>query len=253
MLAEPLGISSIPRLCGVANAHEPEHPQAATMACMDADYPGHVNPGGTAIRRIVALRGGAEVEVRKFSVGPMDNNVYLLTDRQSGRALLIDAANDADRILAEIEDTDVAAILTTHGHRDHWQALNQVANATGAPTYLHPADAGMVPRVADYAAEDGQRVAFGSAEVTLIHTPGHTPGSTCVLLGDRHLFSGDTLFPGGPGNTSGNANAFHRIMQSLRERLFVLQDDTWVYPGHGDDTTIGHERPHIDEWEKRGW
>ena len=218
-----------------------------------SDYTGHVENRGPASSRVVGLGGGAEVEIRKFSVGPMDNNVYLLTDRQSGRALLIDAANDADRILREVEGVEIAAIMTTHGHADHWQALDQVADATGAPTYLHPGDAVMVPRAADHAAEDGLRIAFGSAEVTLIHNPGHTPGSTSILLGDRHLFSGDTLFPGGPGNTFGNADAFKQIMRSLRERLFGLPDDTWVYPGHGDDTTIGKERPFLDEWQARGW
>jgi glyoxylase-like metal-dependent hydrolase (beta-lactamase superfamily II) len=216
-------------------------------------YTGHVEPGSPAISRLVALPGGAEVEVRKFSVGPVDNNVYLLTDRQSGRALLIDAANEADRILREIAGVEVAAIMTTHGHGDHWQALDAVADATGAPTYLHPADAPMVPRPADHGAEDGQRIAFGTAEATLIHNPGHTPGSTSILLGDRHLFTGDTLFPGGPGNTFGDPEKFRMIMQSLRERLFALPDDTWVYPGHGDDTTIGKERPFLDEWEARGW
>jgi glyoxylase-like metal-dependent hydrolase (beta-lactamase superfamily II) len=218
-----------------------------------SEYSGHVEPRGAAASRLIALPGGATVKITKFSVGPYDNNVYLLTDRLSSRALLIDAANDADRILKEVEDVEVAAIVTTHGHGDHWQALDEVADATGAPTYLHPGDARMVPRPSDYIIEDEQRVLFGSAEVTLLHTPGHTPGSTCVLLGDRHLFSGDTLFPGGPGNTFGSAGAFRRIMRSLRERLFVLHDDTWVYPGHGDDTTIGAERPHLDEWQRRGW
>ena len=230
------------------------------------DYDGHVDPGGPAIARRVVLGGGARVEVRKLSVDPMDNNVYLLTDEASGRALLVDAANDAERILAEVGDPggsqggsrppspiDVAAIVTTHGHRDHWQALAAVADATGAPVYLHPGDADMVPRTADHDVVDGMRVAFGSAEVTLVHTPGHTPGSTCVLLGDRHLFTGDTLFPGGPGNTFGDAGAFTAIMRSLRERVFALPDDTWVYPGHGDDTTLGAERGALDEWEARGW
>lgn len=216
-------------------------------------YDGHVEPGGPAIARTVALGGGAAVEVRKLSVGPMDNNVYLLSDRGSGRVLVIDAAADAERILAELGGAEVAAIITTHGHRDHWQALAAVADATGAPTYLHPGDADLVPRRADHDVVDGMRVAFGAAEVTLLHTPGHTPGSTCVLLGDRHLFTGDTLFPGGPGNTFGDAEAFATIMRSLRERLFVLPDDTWVYPGHGDDTTLAAERPHLDEWQARGW
>jgi glyoxylase-like metal-dependent hydrolase (beta-lactamase superfamily II) len=219
-------------------------------------YQGHVEPRGPAIRRRVALGGGALVEIRKFSVGPMDNNVYLLTDEASGAALLIDAANDAERILAEVDDRRLSAIVTTHGHGDHWQALDAVADATSAPVYLHPDDARMVPRRADVEAKDDARVAFGAAEATLIHTPGHTPGSTCVLLdgSDRwHLFSGDTLFPGGPGNTFGDRQAFRRVMRSLRERLFALPDDTWVYPGHGDDTTIGAERPSLDEWEARGW
>jgi glyoxylase-like metal-dependent hydrolase (beta-lactamase superfamily II) len=101
----------------------------------------------------------------------------------------------------------------------------------------------MAPRQPDRPAEDGATVAFGGASCELLHTPGHTPGSVCVLLGDRHLFTGDTLFPGGPGNTFGDAEAFATIIRSLQERLFTLDDDTWVYPGHGDDTTLGAERP----------
>jgi glyoxylase-like metal-dependent hydrolase (beta-lactamase superfamily II) len=216
------------------------------------DYNGHVEPGGHGIARTIEA-DGATVEVRKFSVGPMDNNVYLLTETASGQALVIDAANDGERILEEVGDREVVAIVTTHGHYDHWQALDAVAGGTGAPVWLHPADADMVPRRADRDAADGTRIRFGDAEVELVHTPGHTPGSTCVLLGRAHLFSGDTLFPGGPGNTFGNADAFERIMRSLRERLFRLPDETWVYPGHGDDTTIGTERPHLDEWRARGW
>ena len=215
-------------------------------------YDGHVSPGGAAICRTVAA-GKATVEVRKFSVGPMDNNVYLLIDQATRDTLLIDAANDAPRILAETDGLNVRAILTTHGHGDHWQALAEVADATGAPVWLHPADADMVPRAADVAAGDGDTLSFGEASVRLLHTSGHTPGSTCVLLGETHLFTGDTLFPGGPGNTFGNAEAFTQIMASLRKRLFPLSDDAWVYPGHGDDTTIGRERPSLEEWEARGW
>lgn len=220
-------------------------------------YTGHAEPGGPAATRLVEA-DGARVEIRKLSVGPMDNNAYVLRDADSEQALLVDAANDAERLLSELADLAVAGIVTTHGHRDHWQALGPVADATGAPVYLHPADQEMVPRRADSEARDGQRVAFGACAVTLIHTPGHTPGSTCLLLGTgaggrRHLFTGDTLFPGGPGNTFGDAGAFAQIMQSLRERLFVLDDSTWVYPGHGDDTTLGAERASLDEWQARGW
>jgi glyoxylase-like metal-dependent hydrolase (beta-lactamase superfamily II) len=217
-----------------------------------SDYSGHVEPGGPAIRRLVDA-GDATVEVRKLSVGPMDNNVYLLTDVGSGQALLVDAANEAQRILEEVADREVTAIVTTHGHGDHWQALAAVAEATGARTYLHPGDAGMVEQPTDQAARDGLRLRFGAAEVELLHTPGHTPGSVCLLLAGMHVFTGDTLFPGGPGNTFGDPEAFATIMRSLRERLFVLPDETWVYPGHGDDTTIGAERPHLDEWQARGW
>lgn len=219
------------------------------------DYSGHAEPGGPAISRIVTTDGGS-VEIRKFSVGSMDNNCYLLRDIERDEALLIDAADDATRILSEVGDTAVKAICTTHGHFDHWQALADVADATGAPFHLHPRDADMVTRPADVPVADGMTLAAGGFSVELLHTPGHTPGSTCLLLrspGGDHLFTGDTLFPGGPGNTFGDADAFARIMVSLRERLFVFGDDTWVYPGHGDDTTLGRERPSLDEWQARGW
>jgi glyoxylase-like metal-dependent hydrolase (beta-lactamase superfamily II) len=229
----------------------------------DMDYPtnGHVEAGGESAIRTVTLTGGTEVEVRKFSVGPMDNNAYLLVSE--GEALLIDAANDADRIMDELgranrpgPDAGVTlkTIMTTHGHRDHWVALAAVAAATGADVVYHAADDDMIPRDADRHVEDGETLTFGKASVTLIHNPGHTPGSTSVLLGDRHLFTGDTLFPGGPGNTFGDADAFSQIMESLETKLFAdLDDDVWVYPGHGDDTTLGVERPNLAEWRERGW
>ena len=213
----------------------------------------HVEAGKDAVAWTVALSDDVEVEVRKLSVGEMDNNVYVLTETGSGQALLVDAAADADRILAEVGDRPLAGIVTTHGHWDHWRALGEVARATGAPTYLHPEDAQFVNLAADVEARDGLKVTFGAAEVELVHTPGHTPGSTCVRLGDRQVFSGDTLFPGGPGNTSFDHADFATIMRSLRERLFTLDDATQVSPGHGDDTTIGAERPRLDEWESRGW
>ncbi|MBA3622656.1 MAG: MBL fold metallo-hydrolase [Euzebyales bacterium] len=219
---------------------------------MGADaYSGHVDPGGpTASRRIDAA--GGVVEIRKLSVGAMDNNAYVLVDTDSDAALLIDAADEAERLLAEVDGLDLTAIVTTHGHRDHWQALDRVADVTGAPVWLHPDDASMVPRTADRAAVDGEILRFGASSVRLIHTPGHTPGSTCLLLGDSHLFTGDTLFPGGPGRVTSPEN-FTQIMDSLERRLFVLDDATWVYPGHGDDTTLGAERAKLPEWRARGW
>lgn len=219
---------------------------------MDDTYHGHVEPGGPAITRTVDI-GGLAVEIRKLSVSEMDNNVYLLRDVAADRALLVDAADDADRILAEVGATTVEAVVTTHGHWDHHRALVAVADATGAALVHHPADAEGMPRAPDVPADDGLVVRFGDAAVELLHTPGHTPGSVCLLLGGAHLFTGDTLFPGGPGNTFGDAEAFRTIMRSLEDRLFALPDATWVYPGHGDDTTLGAERPHLAEWRERGW
>lgn len=219
---------------------------------MSDDYTGHVEPGGAAAAHLVDV-DGARVEVRKLSVGTMDNNAYVLRDTVSSQALLIDAANDADRLLVELEGLELVGIVTTHGHRDHWQALGPVAAATDAPVYLHPADQDLVPRQADRALAHGQRIGFGAVAVTAIHTPGHTPGSTCLLLGRAHLFTGDTLFPGGFGRTR-TPEEFEQIVRSGTEKLFdVLDDDVHVYPGHGDDTTIGAERPHLDEWRERGW
>jgi glyoxylase-like metal-dependent hydrolase (beta-lactamase superfamily II) len=216
------------------------------------DSSGHVEPGGPALRRTVDIDGVA-VEIRTLSVSEMDNNVYLLRDVEADEALLVDAADDAERILGEIGETRVVAIATTHGHWDHWRALDAVREATGAPAHLHPADRDMVEATIDADLADDGRIAFGRVAVRLIHTPGHTPGSTCLLLGERHVFTGDTLFPGGPGGTFGDDAAFRRIIASLRERLFALDDETHVYPGHGDETTIGAERPALAEWEARGW
>jgi glyoxylase-like metal-dependent hydrolase (beta-lactamase superfamily II) len=214
-------------------------------------YTGHVEPGGpTAIRTVDV--DGTEVEIRKLSVGPMDNNAYVLRDVATDEAVLIDAANDAGRLLDELDGLRLTAIVTTHGHGDHWQALAEVADATGASVGIHPGDADMVPRRADRDLEDGGTIEIGAATARLIHTPGHTPGSTCLLLGNADLFTGDTLFPGGPGRTT-NPGEFTEIMRSLETKLFTLPDETWVYPGHGDDTTLGDERPHLPEWRERGW
>jgi len=190
--------------------------------------------------------------VTTFSVGPYDNNVYLLADVKAREALLIDAANEAPRILKELEGLHVSTILTTHGHADHVQALTAVRGSTGARFACHPDDEKMMPIPADHRVGDGEVFRFGDRELRAVHTPGHTPGSTCFTIDDL-LFSGDTLFPGGPGNTSGPGASFPTIIQSIRRSLFTLPDETRILPGHGKSTTIGVEREHLDEWIARGW
>ncbi|HEY9289083.1 MAG TPA: MBL fold metallo-hydrolase [Candidatus Dormibacteraeota bacterium] len=190
--------------------------------------------------------------MRSFAVGPYDNNVYVLSDDKTKEALVIDAANEAPRILKELEGMRVSHILTTHGHHDHVQALKAVREKTQARFSCHELDESMMPMPADHRISDGERFRFGDYEVVALHTPGHTPGSVCFLAGER-LFSGDTLFPGGPGNTGNPYASFPTIIESIKERLFTLPDETEVLPGHGKPTTVGRERPHLDEWIERGW
>jgi glyoxylase-like metal-dependent hydrolase (beta-lactamase superfamily II) len=151
--------------------------------------------------------------------------------------------------------------VTTHRHWDHWQALAEVAAATGAVIIAHPDDAGELPVPATSLVRGGDRVAVGGTSVSVIHLRGHTPGSIALcydadgaLADSPHLFTGDSLFPGGPGNTEGDPRRFDQLMDDLEERVFgTLPDGTWVYPGHGKDTTLGAERPHLAEWRERGW
>jgi glyoxylase-like metal-dependent hydrolase (beta-lactamase superfamily II) len=190
----------------------------------------------------------------------MDNNAYLLRCTGSGQGLLIDAANEAGRLIELIGDTPVAYIVTTHRHGDHWQALAEVQASTGAVVVAHQADADELPVQVGRRAEDGEVITFGDCSVSLIHLRGHTPGSVAVLYdaggrlaGSPHLFTGDSLFPGGVGATQSPEN-FTSLINDVTERLFGrLPDATWVYPGHGNDTTLGTERPHLDEWRERGW
>jgi glyoxylase-like metal-dependent hydrolase (beta-lactamase superfamily II) len=219
-------------------------------------YTGDVTPGGPADTR--ELPG---LTVTKLSVGPMDNNAYLLTCTQTGEAALIDAANEADRLLELIGDRPLRRIITTHRHFDHWQALAEVQAATGAETVAHPDDAGELPVKVTTLVPNAAAVPVGSAALSVIHLRGHTPGSIALLYdaggalaGEPHLFTGDSLFPGGPGNTQGDPKRFAQLMDDLEERVFgPLPDGTWVYPGHGKDTTLGAERPHIPQWRARGW
>ncbi len=203
----------------------------------------------------------AGLTITKVSVGPMDNDAYLLRCTQTGELALIDAANDADTLLGLIGDTPLATIVTTHQHWDHHAALQPVQQATGAATLAHPADAPALPIPVTSLVQHGDKIAVGNAELSVIHLRGHTPGSIALLydgngeLADApHLLTGDSLFPGGPGNTENDRDRFNSLMTDLEERVFAdLPDATWVYPGHGGDTTLGAERPHLPQWRQRGW
>jgi glyoxylase-like metal-dependent hydrolase (beta-lactamase superfamily II) len=219
-------------------------------------YTGDVTVGGPADTR--ELPG---LTITKVAVGPMDNNAYLLRCRATGEQLLIDAANEAGTLLGLTGQVPLATIVTTHQHPDHWLALAEVQKATGAATVAHPDDAGELPVPVTRLVNGGDQVTVGGATLSVIHLRGHTPGSIALcydaagaLAGTPHLFTGDSLFPGGPGNTEGNPRRFGQLLDDLEQRVFgPLPDGTWVYPGHGRDTTLGAERPELPSWRARGW
>jgi glyoxylase-like metal-dependent hydrolase (beta-lactamase superfamily II) len=215
-------------------------------------YTGDVTPGGPP-----AVRELPDLTITKLSVGMMDNNAYLLRCRITGEQLLIDAAAEPDRLLELVGDAGLSTVVTTHQHHDHWYALSDVVAATGAKSIAHPADAKALP-VVDTLVEDGQTIPVGQSTLEVIHLVGHTPGSIALLYRDPsgfpHLFTGDSLFPGGVGNTQGNAENFASLINDVEHKLFDrLPDQTWFYPGHGKDSTLGTERPAIPQWRARGW
>jgi glyoxylase-like metal-dependent hydrolase (beta-lactamase superfamily II) len=203
------------------------------------------------------VRELAKLIITKVAVGPHDNNVYLLRDRNTGAQMLIDAANDAPTLI-QLVNGSLDSVLTTHRHGDHWQALAAVVAATGAGTLAGKFDAEAIPVPTDILLEDGDEVRVGECVLTAIHLVGHTPGSIALLYDDPkghpHLFTGDCLFPGGVGNTFGDEENFARLYEGVVTKIFErLPDETWVYPGHGNDTTLGDERPYLREWRERGW
>ena len=223
------------------------------MTVVDDNYTGHVEPGTGARRN---LPGASIVKV---SVGQMDNNAYLVTCSATGDTLLIDAANDAEILLELIERfaPKLSLIVTSHQHPDHWLALEAVAKATDVPTAAHQLDAEPLPVKPDRYLANGDTIKIGELSFDVIHLQGHTPGSVALALDGAddatHLFTGDCLFPGGVGKTWKEGD-FEKLLDHVSSRVFnVYGDSTVVYPGHGDDTTLGNERPHLDEWKQRGW
>ncbi|MBA2638656.1 MAG: MBL fold metallo-hydrolase [Nocardioidaceae bacterium] len=216
-------------------------------------YTGEVSVGGeTDVREL------RDLTISKLAVGPMSNNVYLLRCHETGEQLLIDAAYDDQRILELVGNAGLATIVTTHRHADHVQALEDVAIATGARTAAGEHDADALPLAPDRRLSDGDTVGVGTRTLAVIHLVGHTPGSIALRYDDPdghpHVFTGDSLFPGGVGNT-GSPQDFASLIDDVETKLFAdLPDDTWVYPGHGDDLPgLGIERPNLAAWRERGW
>jgi glyoxylase-like metal-dependent hydrolase (beta-lactamase superfamily II) len=216
-------------------------------------YTGNVTPGGPSDTRELS-----NLDITKMSVGPMDNNAYLLRCRETGDQVLIDAANEGSRLLALIGESGLSTVVTTHQHPDHWQGLDEVVAATGARSITGADDAAALP-VPSEGVSDGDTIQVGACSLEVIHLVGHTPGSIALLYrdpaagGTPHLFTGDSLFPGGPGRTT-SPQDFTSLMDDLEAKVFGrLPDETWFYPGHGKDSTLGTERPAVPEWRARGW
>lgn len=214
-------------------------------------YTGEVVVGGpAAVRELPGLR------ITKVATNPFDNNCYLLRDEVSGDTLLIDAAGDAPVLLSLLGVDRLVGIVETHGHWDHWQGLEDVVAATGAPVLATAADAADLPVPVTRLLTDGDVVTVGGHELTAISLVGHTPGSVALhyAADGGHLFIGDCLFPGGVGNTDKDPARFATLLDDVEHKVFsAFPDSTWVYPGHGKDTTLGAERPALGEWRARGW
>ena len=196
----------------------------------------------------------SRLEIHKVVVGPFENNVFVLRCKDTGDAVLIDAANEHEQLLELCSALGVRRVIETHGHWDHIQAVPAIREA-GYEVGVTNLDAPMLKDVGyDVFIDDAEVLEVGRLRLHAIHNPGHTPGSVSFRVeGAPILFSGDTLFPGGPGATKFEGGNFETIIHSIDTKLFTLPPDTLVLPGHGADTTIGTERPHLQEWVDRGW
>ena len=222
---------------------------------MTTTYDPDVTPGGP-----VAARTLPGLTIRKMAVSQMHNNVYLLTCAVTGEQLLVDAADETERITDLVRDggDGLGHLVTTHQHWDHLRSLGDISRLFTPETYAGEDDAAALPVRPDHALRHGDTIRFGEVTLDVIHLRGHTPGSVALAYDDPqghvHLFTGDSLFPGGVGNTTNPGQSFASLYADVTDRIFaVYDDDTWVYPGHGSDTTLGVERPHLDEWRERGW
>jgi glyoxylase-like metal-dependent hydrolase (beta-lactamase superfamily II) len=228
------------------------------MATYTGPYTGDVTPGGTP-----DVRELSRLMITKVAVDPqMSNNCYVLRCRATDEQVLIDAADDAPLLLEVLGASGAAKVITTHQHWDHHRALKSVADQTGAVIVAGSPDAAAITEqtgvIVDDQVEDGDVIEVGDARLEVIHLVGHTPGSIALLYvdpdGTPHLFTGDSLFPGGVGNSFGDETAFRSLIRDVSSKVFDrLPDETWLYPGHGKDSTLGAERPHLDEWRARGW
>jgi glyoxylase-like metal-dependent hydrolase (beta-lactamase superfamily II) len=228
------------------------------MATHSGTYTGDVTPGGTP-----DVRELSKLIITKVAVDPeMSNNCYVLRCRATDEQVLIDAAADAPTLLELLGDAGASKVITTHQHWDHHRALAEVTAATGALLVAGDPDADAITEQTEVAVDDrvrdGDTVEFGDIRLEVIHIVGHTPGSIALLYDDPdgtpHLWTGDSLFPGGVGNTFGDAAAFQSLIGDVSTKIFDrLPDETWFYPGHGNDSTLGVERPHVEEWRARGW
>jgi glyoxylase-like metal-dependent hydrolase (beta-lactamase superfamily II) len=221
-------------------------------------YSGEVSPGGAPdVRELEALT------ITKVAVDEkMSNNCYLLTCKHTGEQVLIDAAAEPETLMPLIGDAGLTTVVTTHQHWDHHRALSDVVDATSAATVAGIPDAAAITEQTGVPitieVKQGDTVPVGSCTLEVISLAGHTPGSIALLYDDPaghpHLFTGDSLFPGGVGNTSGDKAAFAQLIDDVETKVFQrLPDDTWFYPGHGNDSTLGVERPNLGEWRSRGW